>query len=207
MRKLISILLICPLFTLSQTFIDVGLDNNDSLRKVTIIPFLSSHFSVNQFEEDNIDYFLAYGTDVYARFTPRLQLSSRILKIKGNFNSALSDYIDSLGVLPGMNKIEDNRLSYLSIVADYKISKHFSARFGKGKNFIGNVYRSMLLSNYHAAYPFLSFKNEFWKVKYYNYYTTFSDIYSTDTSEKKHGAFHYLDYQLNKRLLLMYTYE
>ncbi len=68
MRKLISILLICPLFTLSQTFIDVGLDNNDSLRKVTIIPFLSSHFSVNQFEEDNIEL-RKYGTIHFSIFS------------------------------------------------------------------------------------------------------------------------------------------
>ena len=60
----------------------------------------------------------------------------------------------------------------------------------------------MLLSNNHASYPFLSFKTEFWKVKYYNYYTTFSDIYNSDIPQKKHGAFHYLDYDINERLTI-----
>ena len=201
MRKLISFFLLIPVIAFSQTFIDVGFDNSDSLRKVTITPFFSSHISVSDDGEgDKTTNFLAYGTNVYARLSPRLQLSSRILKINGDFNTALSDYVDSLGVFPGMNTIEDNRLSYFSLVADYKISKYFSARLGKGNNFIGNGYRSMLLSNNHAAYPFLSFVTEFWKVKYYNYYTTFSDIYSADISQKKHGAFHYLDYSVNKRL-------
>ena len=200
MRKLINLLFFIPLISFSQAVIDVGFDDKDSLSKVIITPFLSTHIAVNNIDKD-ANTFLAYGATVYARFSSKLQISSKIFKINGNYNAALSDYIDSLGVYPSMNKI-DNTLSYLSVVADYKISKYFSARFGKGKNFIGNGYRSMLLSNNHASYPFLSFKTEFWKVKYYNYYTTFSDIYNSDISSKKHGAFHYLDYQFNNRLTI-----
>ena len=58
----------------------------------------------------------------------------------------------------------------------------------------------MLLSNNHSSYPFLTFITEFWKVKYYNHFTTFFDIYNSDISQKKHGAFHYLDFQANKNL-------
>jgi len=46
----------------------------------------------------------------------------QILKIDGNYNSALSDYIDSLGVFPSMNEI-DKELSYFSLTADYRINK------------------------------------------------------------------------------------
>jgi hypothetical protein len=200
MKKLISILFFVPLISFSQSNIDIGFDNTDSKRKVIFTPFLSTHIAVNTSEE-KVNTFLAYGTNGYAVLSSKLQISSKILKLQGNYNAALSDYIDSLGVYPSMNGI-DNKLSYLSVVANYKISKYFSARFGKGKNFIGNGYRSMLLSNNHNSYPFLSFKTEFWKVKYYNYFTTFSDIYNSDISSKKHGAFHYLDYQFNNRLTI-----
>ena len=60
----------------------------------------------------------------------------------------------------------------------------------------------MLLSNNHAPYPFFSLITNFWKIKYYNHFTTFYDIYNSDISQKKHGAFHYLDYCLNERLTI-----
>ena len=106
----------------------------------------------------------------------KLKISSRVLNIEGDFNTALSNYVDSLGVYPGMDKIDKN-FNYFSLNAEYRINKNFSARFGKGTTFIGNGYRSMLLSKNHTPYPYFTFITEFWKVKYYNHFTTFYDIY------------------------------
>ena len=202
MNKLISLILLIPLFSLSQPKIEIISDESDcdSLNKISFVPFLSSMISSNQLE-DISHSFLAYGTDIYAQFSNHFELSSRILNIDGNYNSALCDYIDSMGVYPGMNSIDDN-LSYFSLNVNYRINKNFSARFGKGKKFIGDGYRSMLLSNNHAPYPFFTLITEFWKVKYYNHFTTFQDIYNFDVFQKKHGAFHYLDYSLNNRLTI-----
>ena len=200
MKRLISLVFIIPLFSFSQPKIEIISDDSDSINIISFVPFLASHISSNQSE--NISHsFLAYGGDVYAKFSNNLKFLSRILKIDGNYHSALADYIDSLNVYPGMNNIDDE-LSYFSFTADYRINKNFSARFGKGKKFIGDGYRSMLLSNNHTPYPFFTLITEFWKVKYYNHFTTFYDIYNSDISQKKHGAFHYLDYSLNDRLTI-----
>lgn len=199
MKRLISLVFLIPLFSLSQPKIEIisGESNVDSLNIISFVPFLASHISSNQ-SENISQYVLAYGADIYAKFSKNLKLSSRILNIDGNFNSALADYIDSLSVYPGMNSIDDN-LSYFSLDVNYRIDKNFSARFGKGKKFIGDGYRSMLLSNNHTTYPFFTLITEFWKVRYYNHFTAFSDIYSSNFLQRKYGAFHYLDYS-NKRL-------
>ncbi len=63
-----------------------------------------------------------------------------------------------------MNQI-DNKISYFSYSANYNLSKFFSTEFGNGTHFIGNGYRSMLLSNNHTPYPYLSFTTNLWKVK------------------------------------------
>ncbi|MDA9228166.1 hypothetical protein N9O83_03195 [Flavobacteriales bacterium] len=198
--KKILLLILFPVFLFSQPIIEIGYDNNDSLKQVTIVPFLSSHSALNT-NEDNNNTFFGYGSDLYFNFSSKFKVSSRILKLNDDLNSSVSNYIDSLGVFPGMNPIED-RLTYFSLTANYKINKFFSTQFGKGKQFFGDGYRSMLLSNNHSAYPFLTFLTEFWKVKYYNHFTTFSDIYDSDISQKKHGAFHYLDFQANKNLTI-----
>ena len=196
--KKILLLILFPVFLFSQPIIEIGYDNNDSLKQVTIVPFLSSHYALDT-NEDRNNTFFGYGGDLYFNFSSKFKVSSRILKLNDDLNSSISNYIDSLGVFPGMNQIDD-KLTYFSLTANYKINKFFSTQFGKGKQFFGDGYRSMLLSNNHSAYPFLTLITEFWKVKYYNHFTTFADIYNSDVSQKKHGAFHYLDFQANKNL-------
>ena len=202
MKKLISLFILIPFFSFSQTNSDLITEDIvcDSLDRISITPFLATHISSNQ-NDNTTNSFLAYGIDLNSIFFQRLSVSSRILNLEGDFNNSLSNYVDSLGVYPGMDKIDKN-LNYFSLNAEYKINKNFSARFGKGTTFIGNGYRSMLLSKNHTPYPFFTLITDFWKVKYYNHFTTFYDIYNSSQSQKKHGAFHYLDYQINKNLTL-----
>ena len=202
MKKLISLFFLIPFFSFSQTNSDLITDDIvcDSLDRILITPFLATHISSNQ-NDNTTNSFLAYGIDLNSNLFQRLSISSRILNIEGDFNNTLSNYIDSLGVYPGMDKI-DKKLNYFSLNAEYRINKNFSARFGKGTTFIGNGYRSILLATNHTPYPYFTFITEFWKVKYYNHFTTFYDIYNSDISQKKHGAFHYLDYTVNNNLTI-----
>ena len=202
MKRLISLIFFIPFFSLSQSNYEIvghGFDK-DSFDRISIAPFFVGHISSNQIE-NNTSSFLAYGIDLNSDIFQRIRLSSRILKIDGDHNIELINYIDSMGVFPGMNKIDES-INYFSLNADYRINKNFHVRFGNGTNFIGNGYRSMLLSNNHAPYPFFTLITDFWKVKYYNHFTTFYDIYNSNQSQKKHGAFHYLDYQINKNLTI-----
>ena len=78
----------------------------------------------------------------------------------------------------------------------YNISKYFDIDIGQDKHFIGDGYRSLLLSDYSSNYPFLRFTTSFWKVTYTNLYTTFYDIWNYPNKRKKHATFHYLALQL-----------
>jgi len=208
MKKLFSIFLFLPVILFSQNFTksfvsnqtDFSCDSTDI--NVSLKPILYSHFITDiSSDRNNKNNLYAYGTLLNAKISSKLYITSKILNVGGNFNKSLLNYIDSLTVFPSMNQI-DNKISYFSYSANYNISKFFSTEFGNGTHFIGNGYRSMLLSNNHTPYPYLSFTTNLWKVKYYNLFTTFSDIYSSDISQKKHGAFHYLDYEPNKRLTI-----
>ena len=160
MKRLISLFFLIPFFSFSQTNSDLITEDIvcDSLDRISITPFLATHISSNR-NDKTTNSFLAYGIDLNSNFFQRLSVSSRILKVDGDHNTALTNYIDSMEVYPGMNKVDDN-LTYFSLISDYRINKYFSTRFGKGTNFIGNGYRSMLLSNNHASYPFFTFINQ-----------------------------------------------
>ena len=90
--------------------------------------------------------------------------------------------------------------AYLS----YSPGKFFNLQFGHGKNFIGDGYRSLLLSDNATPYPFFKLSTEFWKIKYTNLWMSLRDVRPEVTGEgsfrTKYMANHYLSYNVTKRL-------
>jgi hypothetical protein len=68
-----------------------------------------------------------------------------------------------------------------------KPAKHFLVQFGHGKHFIGDGYRSLLLSDNAFNYPFLRIQTSFWRVQYTNLYAEMQDI----NYFENHGIDHY----------------
>lgn len=92
--------------------------------------------------------------------------------------------------------------AYLS----YSPSKYFNFQFGHGKNFIGDGYRSLLLSDNASPYPFFKMSTKFWKFKYTNMWMSLRDVRSDVTQNgsfrTKFMANHYLSFNATKRLNL-----
>ena len=116
--------------------------------------------------------------------------------LAGDHNFLIREYQDSLGVFPDFD-LENKRWQ---LHAQYKLNKFITADFGKGKHFIGDGYRSLLLSSNHSTYPYLKLSTEFGRVKYYNLYTTFFDIQNLNQERKKHASIHFLDFQLTRNI-------
>ncbi|HVY73566.1 MAG TPA: hypothetical protein VG890_01985, partial [Puia sp.] len=82
--------------------------------------------------------------------------------------------------------------------------KYFTAQFGYDKNFIGNGYRSLFLSDYSAPYLFLKFNTRIWKL---NYDIMFMELISQHQKgdylyPKKYAAVHHLSINATKWLNL-----
>ena len=60
----------------------------------------------------------------------------------------------------------------------YAATKHINVQLGHDRNFIGNGYRSLILSDYSTPYFFLKFNTRIWK---FNYQNLFAEL----TAEKK----------------------
>ena len=85
----------------------------------------------------------------------------------------------------------------------YQANKHFNFQFGHGKHFIGDGYRSMLLSDNSFNYPYLKITTDVWKLQYVNLFSL-TKIYEMSLKWpvfiEKFSTIHYLSYNLNKRL-------
>ncbi len=58
----------------------------------------------------------------------------------------------------------------------YSPGKYFNIQFGHGKNFIGDGYRSLLMSDNASPYPYFKLNTTFWKLKYTNTWMSLRDV-------------------------------
>lgn len=92
----------------------------------------------------------------------------------------------------------------------YRAHKMFAVQFGHGKHFIGDGYRSLLLSDNTFNYPYLRIQTTFGKVQYTNLYAELMDInyfatHVVDNKDqmgypKKYISSHYLSINATKKL-------
>ena len=86
----------------------------------------------------------------------------------------------------------------------YTPNKTFNFQFGNGKNFIGDGYRSLLLSDVASPSPFLKLTTTFWKLRYTNTWMWLKDVRPEVTEDgaflSKYIANHYLSWNVSKRV-------
>ncbi|TXH25229.1 MAG: hypothetical protein E6Q99_06015 [Elusimicrobia bacterium] len=84
--------------------------------------------------------------------------------------------------------------------------KYFNLTLGRGRHFIGEGYRSLLLSDESYSYPYLRITTTVWKVKYMNLFTRMSDLRGAGGDPSRfHGKFasmHYLSWNISPRVNL-----
>lgn len=88
--------------------------------------------------------------------------------------------------------------AYLS----YTPNEFFNFQFGHGKNFIGDGYRSLFLSDVAAPSTFFKISTQFWKIKYTNLWMWTDDVRplveSDGSNLRKYVAIHYLSWNVTK---------
>lgn len=84
----------------------------------------------------------------------------------------------------------------------FNASKHVFVQFGNDRNFVGNGYRSLILSDFAAPYLFLKVETQVWKLKYTNIFAQMTADYqrSGRLFPRKYMAFHHLSMNIGKKL-------
>lgn len=181
----------------------------------------SSPFSVIALPLMNGSYGLSLSSDTSfiqsgAGAMLDMQLKNK-LAVYGEFytdNSSWADwtgnFADSTQILPSLGYAHETKAGYsytmLSGYFSYTPHPYFNFRAGYGKNFFGDGYRSMLLSDNAYNYPYLSVTTSFWRVKYVNLFAMMDDIRGTDGEnsqfKKKFTSMHFLNWNISRRVSL-----
>ena len=129
---------------------------------------------------------------------------------QGKFANYETDYINAVGMVPGQaydkSFGKDTKdWSNVTALIGYTPNKSISIELGEDKTFIGDGYRSVLLSDYAAAYPLLRFKADLGKnVQYMAMWAYMEDQNATQFNafynyRRKWSAFHYIDWNITNR--------
>lgn len=184
---------------------------------LTIDPLFNFEFGVDGESDPRGDlnyYKNTRGFNVKLRLGDKVNVESSFRETQAVLPFYLNQRVRDLGVAYGQGRtkaFEENGFDFsmASAYVSYSPSKRFNIQVGHGKHFIGNGYRSILLSDLAFNYPYLRM-NSNWlenKIQYQNLFTIFQDLNRVEREgaaealfERKQGAFHYLEYSPNNKL-------
>ncbi len=146
----------------------------------------------------------------------KLNFYATVFESQGRFANYVNEYAESLkafgpdpAIIPGRGiakrfKTDSYDYPVAEAYLSYAPAKFINMQFGHGKNFIGDGYRSLLLSDVASPHPFFKLNTSFWKIKYTNTWMWLKDVRDDVVEDKaflsKYLASHYLSWNVSKRL-------
>ncbi len=147
------------------------------------------------------------GAEIKGTIGKNFAFYTNIKENQAVFPEYVDNYCATIGVVPGQgfaNKFKENGRDFTNAAAylSYRPAKWLDATLGYGKNFIGDGYRSMMLSDNAANYPYFKVKADFWRIQYTCLYAQMTDrhtVLADRTYARKYAVIHYLDFAITKR--------
>ena len=147
------------------------------------------------------------GAEIKGTIGKNFAFYTNIKENQAVFPQYVEDYCTTVGVVPGQgfaNRFKKNGRDFTNAAAyiSYRPAKWLDATLGYGKNFIGDGYRSMMLSDNAANYPYFKVKADFWRIQYTCLYAQFTDrhtVMADNTYARKYAVIHFLDFAITKR--------
>lgn len=174
-------------------------------------PMLNFKISKSGFDDKTL-FTNMRGIEIRGGFDSRIYFYSNITDTQTRYPEYINEYINKFKAVPGNGFYKPYNSSVFNSENSYdylngqgyigiNITKHVGLQFGHGKNFIGNGYRSLLLSDFSHNYFYLKLNWRVWKFHYQNLFTELSSTSAQSNPgdnnlPKKYMAAHYLSYNI-----------
>jgi hypothetical protein len=164
-----------------------------------------------EFDESKTTWKNTRGFQIGGTIGKKFSFYTNAYENQGVFANYITNFIDSNQVVPSemsgkfANKTKD--WSYATALLSFTPSKYINIALGYDKNFIGDGYRSMLLSDVASNYSFLRLRASLGNVQYQTIFAYMLDPGATQlTTDRRLGdrgkwnAIQYVDWNVNNRL-------
>ncbi len=161
-------------------------------------------------DQNNALYQVAAGLRLQGVVNDKISYSLGFIYYNQRFPDYLNAYTQSnQGYVAGMGKgtlSQNGAYGFSQFTGNftYTPNKHFLVSVGNGKNFIGDGYRSLILSDNAANYPYVRLQARYWRFTYNILYTELNNPrYPVDgSSQRKYSTMHYLGINFSKKFQL-----
>lgn len=183
-----------------------------SLYSVEIPDFVLKINPVLQFElgkefgADGLKFKNTRGVEVRGTIKKKLSFYTYVTDNQYRGMSYVQDEIRENSAVPGHGYYKDFRNDGVDFFdargyVIFNVLDHIDVQFGHDRNFIGNGFRSLLLSDYGNSYMFLKLQTTIWRFTYTNLFTEMTATYNRGGDRllpKKNGTFHHLNVHIGK---------
>lgn len=158
-------------------------------------------------EQSNALYQIAAGLRLQGVVNDKISYSLGYIYYNQRFPNYLDAYTQSnQGYVAGMGKgslSQNGAYGFSQVTGNftYTPNKHFLVSVGNGKHFIGDGYRSLILSDNSSNYPYLRLQARYWRFTYNVLYAELNNPrYLVDgSSQHKYSTMHYLGINFSKK--------
>ncbi len=166
----------------------------------------------SSFSSDSVfnDYKFGLGASLFANYKDRLTVDANYLLNFDNLNYADNFFAEDSLIIPHFGKFDrqlgDYFLHHLFFGRiSYQATDYLSFQLANDKNFLGDGYRSLHLSDNANLYPHFKIDLDIWKLRYIVLYQFLQDYDITNAPlskkmQNKYATTHYLSTKIGKRL-------
>ena len=146
----------------------------------------------------------AFGFNMQSSLGKKWSSQIAVLSDNSNYPSHIDGLVANKNISPGYGYSKYNRALFAQANITFTADENFTFQLGYGKNFIGDGYRSLFLSDNANSYPYLKVTANVWKLKYMALYTNYQDIRFSEGNVsdylQKLSTVHYLSFNTFKWL-------
>jgi hypothetical protein len=123
----------------------------------------------------------ARGAQVYGSLGKQVSFYTAFWENQGVMVNYVDSFVLKMNVVPGQGRVKPfgtngYDYAYATGYVSYSPSKFFNFQAGNDKQFIGDGYRSLLLSDNAFNYPYGKITTRFWKLQYTNLFMAWQNI-------------------------------
>ncbi len=172
-------------------------------------PYIDASFGKSK-EQSNALYQASAGLSLQGTINDKFSYGLSYVYTSERFPNYLNNYIQgNQGYAPGMGKgtlLSNNSYGFSQFTGHFTFipNKHFLITAGNGKNFIGDGYRSLILSDNASSYPYIRLQARYWKLTYNVIYAELDNprYLVGGSDQRKYSVMHYLGINVSKKLQL-----
>ncbi|QEC54095.1 hypothetical protein [Anseongella ginsenosidimutans] len=177
------------------------------------LDFLPDFQIGREFSGDKTTWLNTRGLSLQGRIGEEVYFYTDFYENQAALPGYLDEFAREASILPGQGKHKPYNggkafdWAYAQGFVSYSPSSHFNFQLGNSKQFIGDGYRSMLLSDVGFNYPSLKVTTSLGPLRYMIMWAQFQDLQAPEVAfeqghRKKWGVIHYLDWNISNRVSL-----